>query len=164
MAQNVANCIIKATPPGIDAEASGATVTITDTYEHRRYTLTVEAAEDTAEAWAVVELLDGLVQSVGIYTDHAEAMTERERITAEIDATAFMTAVELPQATPRRYEVAGFNRDSIEALIGPDINVTNADCEAIASRMLNRYLSSDNFATDLRAAVGEVLPDAENII
>lgn len=80
MAENVANCIVNATPPGIDAEASGATVTITDSYQHRRYTLTVEAAEVIDQAWAVVVLYGRLVQSVGVYTDRpaAEAAFERE--------------------------------------------------------------------------------------
>jgi len=79
----------------------------------------------------------------------------------------FRLIVETGQGEPkRRYEVAGFDHGSVEALIGAEAmaEVTDAECEAIASYMRNRYLSSDNFATDLRAAVAEVLPDAEHII
>ena len=145
------------------AEADGDTIAVHGS--HGTFRLTVDAVEDTAEAWAVVGLLGGLVDSIGIYTDRAEAEAEREQIDGAMNADASMIAVELPQATPRRYEVAGFDRGSIEALIGFDIpDVTDADLQAIASCMGDRYLSSDNFATDLRAAFGEALPDAEHII
>ncbi len=145
------------------AEADGATVEVRGS--HGVFRLTIDAVEDTAEAWVVVGLQGGVVDEVDIYTDRAKAEAQCDDIEDGINAEAAMFAVDLPQATPRRYEVAGFDRGSIEALIGFDIpDVTDADLQAIASCMGDRYLSSDNFATDLRAAVGEVLPNAEHII